>query len=199
MARPIAKDYAFKRDHILNSAAMLFAQEGFAGASMAALAQECQISKANIYHYYSGKDALLFDLLDSYLKALHQKLTSLKLDGVPPEQKLFLLVREILLAYQGMDHQHQVQLNEMQHLPKAKQDILRSYQRDMISILRNVIAELAPAVAAEDKSKLHAVTMSVVAMLNWCYMWNRQEGAEARENYAKVVTDLTLGGITSNH
>lgn len=199
MARPIAKDYAFKRDHILNSAAMLFAQEGFAGASMAALAQECQISKANIYHYYSGKDALLFDLLDSYLKALHQKLTSLKLDGVPPGQKLFLLVREILLAYQGMDHQHQVQLNEMQHLPKAQQDILRSYQRDMISILRNVIAELAPAVAAEDKSKLNAVTMSVFAMLNWFYMWNRQEGAEARENYAKVVTDLTLGGITSNH
>ena len=186
MARPIAKDYAFKRDHILNSAAMLFAQE-------------CQISKANIYHYYSGKDALLFDLLDSYLKALHQKLTSLKLDGVPPEQKLFLLVREILLAYQGMDHQHQVQLNEMQHLPKAQQDILRSYQRDMISILRNVIAELAPAVAAEDKSKLHALTMSVFAMLNWFYMWNRQEGTEARENYAKVVTDLTLGGITSNH
>ena len=199
MARPIAKDYAFKRDHILNSAAMLFAQEGFAGASMAALAQECQISKANIYHYYSGKDALLFDLLDSYLKALHQKLTSLKLDGVPPEQKLFLLVREILLAYQGMDHQHQVQLNEMQHLPKAQQDILRSYQRDMISILRNVIAELAPAVAVKDKSKLHAVTMSVFAMLNWFYMWNRQEGKEARENYAKVVTDLTLGGITSNH
>ena len=199
MARPIAKDYAFKRDHILNSAAMLFAREGFAGASMAALAQECQISKANIYHYYSGKDALLFDLLDSYLKALHQKLTSLKLDGVPPEQKLFLLVREILLAYQGMDHQHQVQLNEMQHLPKAQQDILRSYQRDMISILRNVIAELAPSVAAEDKSKLHALTMSVFAMLNWFYMWNRQEGKEARENYAKVVTDLTLGGIKSNH
>ena len=199
MARPIAKDYEFKRDHILNSAARLFAKEGFAGASMSALAQECKISKANIYHYYSGKDALLFDLLDSYLKALHQKLTSLNLDGVPPEQKLFLLVREILLAYQGMDHQHQVQLNEMQHLPKAQQDILRSYQRDMISILRNVIAELAPAVAAKDKSKLHALTMSVFGMLNWFYMWNRQEGTEARENYAKVVTDLTLGGITSNH
>lgn len=199
MARPIAKDYEFKRVHILNSAARLFAKEGFAGASMSALAQECQISKANIYHYYSGKDALLFDLLDSYLKTLHQKLTSLKLDGAAPKQKFFLLVREILLAYQGMDYQHQVQLNEMQHLPKAQQDILRSYQRDMISILRNVISEIAPVVAAQDKSKLHAVTMSVFAMLNWFYMWNRQEGTEARENYAKVVTDLTLGGIISDH
>tara|TARA_A200000159_G_scaffold49810_1_gene46019 strand:- start:179 stop:778 length:600 start_codon:yes stop_codon:yes gene_type:complete len=199
MARPIAKDYEFKRDHILNSAARLFAKEGFAGASMSALAQECKISKANIYHYYSGKDALLFDLLDSYLKTLHQKLTSLKLDGAPPKQKFFLLVREILLAYQGMDYQHQVQLNEMQHLPKAQQDILRSYQRDMISILRNVISEIAPVVAAQDKSKLHAVTMSVFAMLNWFYMWNRQEGTEARENYAQVVTDLTLGGIIFDH
>ena len=199
MARPIAKDYEFKRDHILNSAAMLFAREGFAGASMAELADECQISKANIYHYYSGKDALLFDLLNAYLRALHQKLTSLKLDGFPPKQKLFLLVREILLAYQGMDHQHQVQLNEMQHLQSAQQDILRSYQRDMISILRNVIAEIAPAIEAKEKAKLHAVTMSVFGMLNWFYMWNRQEGTEARENYAKVVTELTLKGIASDH
>ena len=199
MPRPIAKDYEFKRDHILQAAARLFAQQGFAGASMAALAQDCQISKANIYHYYSGKDALLFDLLDTYLRALHHKIKSVDLTGVSPDQKMFILVREILFAYQGMDYQHQVQLNEMQHLPAAKQDILRSYQRDMIAIMSAVIAEIAPTLASREKSKLHAVTMSVFGMLNWFYMWNRQEGKEAREHYARVVTDLTLKGILSDH
>jgi AcrR family transcriptional regulator len=32
---------------------------------MSQLAAACGISKANIYHYYDGKEALLFDLLEA--------------------------------------------------------------------------------------------------------------------------------------
>ena len=62
MVRTIAKDYDDKRLHILTTAARVFAQEGIARASMSHLARDCGISKANIYHYYDSKDALLYDL-----------------------------------------------------------------------------------------------------------------------------------------
>ena len=61
MARTQAKDRGAKREAILEAAARVFASEGFDRASMAALAQDAGISKANIYHYYDSKDALLFD------------------------------------------------------------------------------------------------------------------------------------------
>ena len=67
MARTIAKDHDQKREQILKSAAKVFADQGFDRASMNLLAKECGISKANIYHYYDSKDALLFDLLDSLI------------------------------------------------------------------------------------------------------------------------------------
>ena len=60
MARPIAKDYDAKRSHILKTAARVFADTGYARASMSQVAKDCGFSKANIYHYYSSKDALLF-------------------------------------------------------------------------------------------------------------------------------------------
>ena len=65
MARTIAKDHDAKRAHILKTAARVFAEEGFARASMNQLARACGISKANIYHYYDSKDALHFDILAS--------------------------------------------------------------------------------------------------------------------------------------
>ena len=74
MARTQAKDHGAKREAILEAAARVFASEGFDRASMAALAHDAGISKANIYHYYDSKDALLFDLLDSHLKELRDRL-----------------------------------------------------------------------------------------------------------------------------
>lgn len=194
MARTIAKDYSAKRAHILKTAARVFAEQGFARASMAQIAQECGISKANIYHYYTSKDALLFDILDSYLSTLRDRLATVP-DSGPPEERFAALVKETLLAYDGMDHEHQIQTEGLPLLPKEQQDILKGYQRDMVNRVSAVLAEIAPDVFAKNKPKLRAATMSVFGMLNWYYMWNASADPAAREDYADLIARLTLGGV----
>ena len=81
MARTIAKDHDQKRGQILKSAAKVFAEQGFDRASMTQLARECGTSKANIYHYYDSKDAILFDILDCYLSELRDRICGLDLGG----------------------------------------------------------------------------------------------------------------------
>ena len=195
MARTIAKDHDQKRGQILKSAAKIFATEGFDRASMSQLAKECGISKANIYHYYDGKDQLLFDILDSYLSALRDRICGIARDGRTPQEHLRATVREILLAYQGSDHEHQVQLGGMSALPEEQQARLRDYQRDMVRHMSGIIHDIAPEVFEGDKKKLRAATMSVFGMLNWYYMWNSGAGRAAREDYADLVANLTLEGV----
>lgn len=195
MARTIAKDYDDKRVHILQTAASLFAREGFARASMNQLAKECGISKANVYHYYDGKDALLFDILATYLSELRDRVCELPLDGKDAPEKLRMIVCETLLAYEGMDHEHKIQTEGIPLLPANQQEELRGYQRDMVNLMSGVLQELAPDVFADDKRKLRAATMSVFGMLNWFYMWNNAANDAAREDYADLVASLTLNGI----
>lgn len=195
MARTIAKDHDQKRDQILHSAAKIFATEGFDRASMAQLARECGISKANIYHYYDSKDAILFDILDSYLSGLRDLILATEAEGLAPEARLRRVIREILRAYQGSDYEHQVQLNALSALPEDQQDRMRAYQRDMVRYLSDCLREAAPDVFRDDRAKLRAVTMSVFGMLNWYYMWNAGAGPEARDDYAALVADLTLKGL----
>lgn len=195
MARTIAKDHDQKRELILQSAARIFATDGFDRASMAQLARECGISKANIYHYYDSKDALLYDILDNYLSTLRDRILGTNVEGLDPEARLHEVIRQILRAYQGADHQHQVQLNALGALPEDQQAQMRGYQRDMVRFLSDTIAAAAPEVLADDKPKLRATTMSVFGMLNWYYMWNTGAGTEAREDYARLVTNLTLRGV----
>jgi AcrR family transcriptional regulator len=195
VARTIAKDHDQKREQILQSAAKIFATEGFDRASMAKLAKECGISKANIYHYYDSKDAILFDILDSYLSDLRDLILATDVEGLDPEDRLRRVIRDVLRAYQGSDYEHQVQLNALTALPEDQQDRMRAYQRDMVRYLSDCIRAAAPQVFGDDRAKLRAVTMSVFGMLNWYYMWNGGAGPQARDAYATLVADLTLRGL----
>lgn len=196
MARTIAKDHADKRGHILRVAARVFAEAGYDRASMSLVARECGISKANIYHYYPSKDALLFDILDSYLAALRDRICGLDLAGLTPEARLRRTITETLRAYDGMDCEHKVQINALPHLPPDQQHILRGYQRELVRMMEGVLAGVAPDLT-HDPTRLRAATMSVFGMLNWFYMWQPQADASARDAYAEQVAQMALGGVAA--
>lgn len=195
MARPIASDHDDKRHAILKTAARLFAEEGYGRASMAQVAAACGISKANIYHYYPGKEALLFDILDTHLSSLRDRVSGLDFESEDPEAQLRAIVTELLLAYEGADAEHGVQLNAIRALPEPSQEILRGYQRDLVQVVRDRLRRLAPPSVAEDRERLRALTMSVFAMTNWHYQWDAKAGRAAREAYANLVCDLVIGGL----
>lgn len=162
---------------------------------MSEVARACGISKANIYHYYSSKGALLFDILDSYLSALRDRVVTQTPRDVTAEEQFAILLRETLLAYEGMDHEHQIQTEGLPLLPPEQQDILKGYQREMVERFSATLKEVAPDVFAADPAKLRAATMSVFGMLNWFYMWNRNADRAARESYARLVAEMTLNGV----
>ncbi len=196
MARTIARDHDEKRAQILKTAARVFAGQGIVRASMAQVARECGISKANIYHYYGSKDALLFDILDTYLSKLRDRLAGLPLDGCAPDEQLRMVLTQTLLAYDGMDHEHKIQTEGLPLLPPEQQEILKQYQRDLVALFSAILVANAPDLA-EDPAKLRAATMSVFGMLNWFYMWNPHADRAAREAYAGLLARLTLGGLAA--
>ncbi|MGI9480814.1 MAG: TetR/AcrR family transcriptional regulator [Hyphomicrobiales bacterium] len=195
MARTIAVDHDIKREHILQAAAKVFARSGFHGASMSQVAEACGLSKPAIYHYYDGKEALLFDMLDGHLQKLRDRIVAVTSNGMAPDAHLRAVIVEVLLAYRGADNAHRVQTVDARVLPDEQQAVLRSYQVEMIEHISTILREVAPEVFDGDRRKLRATTMSIFGMLNWFYMWNDDDSEEARISYANLVADLTLNGV----
>lgn len=195
MARTIAKDHDEKRLHILKVAAQVFAREGIARSSMSAVASACGISKANIYHYYPSKDDLIFGILDSYLSELRDRVCGLDLARLEPAGRLSAVTREVLLAYEGMDHEHKIQTEGLPLLSTEKQAVLKGHQKDLVRLMAGVLADCAPDALKSEPSKARDVTMSVFGMLNWFYMWQSDATPEERLRYADLVTHITLHGI----
>ena len=194
MARSRAKDHDEKREAILHRAASAFARDGYDRASMARLAAECGVSKALLYHYYASKEALLFDILQNHLSALVEALEEADDAALPPEQRLEALVAALLEAYRDADAEHKVQVDALRLLPDAEQERLKALERRMVAIVAEAVRALDPE-AFDGRPLLKPVTMSLFGMVNWAYMWFRDGGVVSRSDYARLATQLLVGGV----
>ena len=194
MARSRAKDYDDKRLLILHRSARLFAESGYVGTSMNAIADACRVSKALLYHYYADKEAILFDILSAHLEKLVAALEAIDDDTANPQARLKMIISTILELYRDADAEHQVQIASLKLLPKEKQQPLLAKERVLVDILAGALAAARPGVS--HKRVLKPLTMSVFGMLNWHYLWFREGGTMTRAEYADFVTRLVLAGAT---
>ncbi len=194
MARPRATDYGEKRKAIFRASARLFAEHGYDGTSMSQIAVACGVSKALLYHYYDGKETLLYDIIYDHLTSLLADVEAAASTGSSPADRLNALTIALLDAYRDSDAEHKVQINDLKRLPAVAQEELRTLERELVEIFSRAISAATPTLDA-DSPLLKPVTMSLFGMLNWHFLWFRPDGAISREDYARLATRLVTDGI----
>jgi TetR/AcrR family transcriptional regulator len=192
MARTRATDYDDKRRAILDRSAELFAEHGYDRASMSKIAEACGVSKANLYHYYKDKEALLFDVIRFHLEELLEVVETADRPDLSPAERLKELVTAILEAYRDADAQHNVQINGLRLLPSDRQAELKAIERELVRIFSDAVAGVAPQL--KGTKLLKPITMSLFGMINWHYLWFKNTGDVTRADYAELVSQLIVDG-----
>lgn len=196
MARTRAADFDEKRRSILDSAAAVFAKLGMERASMAQIAQENNVSKALLYHYYPSKDLLIFDIGRTHLVELEEAIIEADRPDLEPRARLRHLIGGVLENYRTASNFHQVLLNGTGSLTEAQRLELREMERRIVKAFSDVLVDINPALA-DNRAGVTPVTMSLFGILNWVYTWFRPSGALSREGYADMVTALFLDGAAA--
>lgn len=196
MARTRAADFDEKRRSILDSAAAVFAKLGMERASMAQIAQENNVSKALLYHYYPSKDLLIFDIGRTHLVELEEAIIEADRPDLEPRARLRHLIGGVLENYRTASNFHQVLLNGTGSLTEPQRLELREMERRIVKAFSDVLVDINPALA-DNRAGVTPVTMSLFGILNWVYTWFRPSGALSREGYADMVTALFLDGASA--
>jgi len=76
------------RDRIRREAAALFREKGFNGTSMADLAKEVGITKSSLYHHYSGKQALLSEIIELTVNRVTPLVEEVASSDLPVQERL---------------------------------------------------------------------------------------------------------------
>lgn len=185
MARPIAADHEDKRSAILKAAAKLFASHGFDRASMAEIALACGVSKALLYHYYASKDQLLFDIIRAHLDDLVAAIEAVP-KTLAPRERLAAMIHALLEEYRHADEEHQIQISDLKRLPPKMKAELVERERVLVRQFSGALAGLEPILAAR-RELLTPLTMNLFGMMNWKFMWFRENGPVSHAAFAEMV------------
>ena len=194
MPRRRATSYDSKLVTIRDTAAALFARDGFSRTSMAELANACGVSKALLYHYFDSKEAMLFDILRAYLDDLEMVISIDKAASATRRDHLRALIGALLGQYRQAGNTHKLLTFDLPVLPPAQQQTLRQTERRIMASFETALADAAAEAGC--KAPLDGPrAMMLFGTLNWTYTWFREDGAMTLDDYSDLVTDSTIKSL----
>jgi AcrR family transcriptional regulator len=197
MAGVRSKDHGEKRQRILDTAAGLFARQGFNKTSIAEISSGCNASKAWIYHYFPNKEDILFTLLRNFLLELQGRLANASLpvdsDG-NPVARLRSFIRECLQIYDDYRINYPVLFNEMRYLPEPQQAELREIEKQTVKNLEDILVAIRPEMAGADNRR-RPLALLVFGTINWTYTWFEPEGKMSADDLTEMSIRLIVSGL----
>ncbi|SDJ99440.1 DNA-binding transcriptional regulator, AcrR family [Nonomuraea maritima] len=152
-----------RRAEILEAAARLFAVRGFHGVSIEDIGAAVGVSGPAIYRHFSGKDALLSEMLLDISSRLRESAVAVVTSASGPAEALdALLAAQIAFALE-QPALITVHDRELGNVPERERRQIRRLQRLYVEEWVTVLAELHPACPA---ARLRAATHAVFGLLN---------------------------------
>jgi AcrR family transcriptional regulator len=152
------------REAILESAAQVFRQKGFHGASMVDIAEAVQLQKASLYHHFSSKQDILLELLDRALDMVIAGMLQVMAQNLPADEKLRLAMRSYLK--------------------------LLSEQGDLVSVMLLEHRSLGVDAGVFACDNIPLTVRGLMGVMNWTITWYRPGGelsiAEISDDFASM-------------
>lgn len=195
MARVRAADYDEKKEAILDVAAALFAERGYAGCKLEDVAERCGVSKSMLYHYFKKKEDILFTIHQTHVQRLIDKFeefeTEDKVDDEDINARFLRLVQFYLENSSNARAKHVVALHDIRYLTEKQKRAQVALEREMIDILARILAGLGVEME-EENYRVYALLF--VGTMNWIELWYRRNGRLSPKELQGRVANLFLNG-----
>ena len=193
MGTPRARRRDRQRGAILRAAATLFRERGFADTGMRDIAAAADLSAANLYHYFDGKNALLFYCQERALDRMLTAVASARRASTSATERLHIVftahLQTLLDEIEGATAH--LQIDSLP--PKLRDAIVKKRDRYELG-LRRLIAEGIKAGELVDVNPA-IVTRAMLGAMNWTVTWFRPEGTDSAAAVGDVITRFLIRGV----
>jgi TetR/AcrR family transcriptional regulator, cholesterol catabolism regulator len=105
-----------RRERILSSAAALFARKGVAAATVREIAHDVGILSGSLYHHFESKEAIVDEILSSYLDDLRARYRQVLARDSDPRIRLHDLVLVSLQTVEAHPYAAEIYQNDVKYL-----------------------------------------------------------------------------------
>jgi AcrR family transcriptional regulator len=191
---PTPRDTEAKLQHILRTASHVFAQQGFAGASMRDISRATGVSLAGLYYYFENKQHLLYLIQSTTFTFVLESLRS-RLQGVhEPAERLRLLVLNHIEYFLSHPNEMKILSHEEEALGEPYSEKVQAIKRRYYALAREIFDSLATDGLAPGIQPRIAV-LSLFGMMNWTYKWHKPGVDPDAAELTAAIVGLFLHGV----
>ena len=183
---------ATRREELSRQAARLFAERGFHGTSMDALAQALGVQKGSLYSLIGSKQELLYETMREGARAFHAALDAVPEDG-PAVGRVRLALRGHLRVVAEQLDVATVFTREWRYLEGEHRDEIVAERRRYEERWRAVFREGVESGGLRTDLDAGAATLLVLSAANWAYTW--LEAGRNTDELADRFTAILVDGI----
>jgi AcrR family transcriptional regulator len=191
---PTPRDSEAKLQHILRTASHVFAEQGFAGASIRDISRAAGVSLAGLYYYFESKQHLLYLIQSTTFTFVLENLRS-RLHGVhEPAERLRLLVLNHIEYFLSHPNEMKVLSHEEDALDEPYADKVQAIKRRYYALAREIFDSIAADGLAPGTHPRVAV-LSLFGMMNWTYKWHKPGVDPDATELTAAILGLFLHGV----
>ena len=193
--------YAERRAEIIATAARIFREKGFRGASLADVAESLGTDRASLYYYIGSKEELFHEIVRDAAEANARQAEAIRDGEGSALDKLGRLIASLMSAYSA--HYPYLFVYIQEDLSKvadgrstwARQmkEINKRYDDAVIRIVESGLEDgsIRPVGSAR------VIANGIMGMLNWTHRWYREgaSGMPPAAEIARTFTDMVLYGL----
>jgi AcrR family transcriptional regulator len=183
-----------QRDAILRAAARLFRERGFADTGMRDIAEAADLSAANLYHYFDGKNDVLVYCQDRALERMLEAARAARRARTSAERLRLVLtahVRTLLDDIEGATAHLQIESLP----PRLRTPLVKKRDR-YEQALRRILADGARSGEFVEMNPA-IVVRAMLGAMNWTVTWFRPEGPETAAAVGDLIARFLVRGIAS--
>ncbi len=186
-----------KLREICRSAARVFYEKGYDGASMQDIAKAVGLTKAGLYHHVGSKDRLLFEIMNYGMDILDETVLQKVKDVADPREKLRqTIIGHIDLIVRARDLEITVILHENRSLKGALRKKINARKRAYIDYLEDLICKVQEQGGTKARLPTPLATFALLGMINWLYQWYHAEGPVKQSQLAETYVDFFFRGLS---
>ncbi len=182
-------------EQLLNKAAELFLQRGYANTRMQDIAESLQMSRSSLYHYFENKEEVLLALTEGDVLVATDTLESLLGNtGISWAEKLRGWIAGNIREKLAGGVRFRLVDRIQNDLPAEFREIFRRQRRKVLELVTRVIE--GGVRAGEFRVTDPKVTaFAVIGMSNWTAWWYSPNGRSTPDEIARCMTDLAMRGV----
>lgn len=194
MARPRSEQFLDIKRAILKRAAEVFAKVGYLASTVDDLTEAAGLSRGALYHYFSSKEALLFEIVHDALTGFLDTIVAAMRSAQDPVEQFRGVTTAIVESNIRSRDEHAIVLNDINRFSEPNREKLKSIEREIVHRIGDLLMDL------DTKGRVNASNKSVFAMMylgviNYTVAWYHPDGGVKPDQYAELVWTLFLSDL----